>query len=374
MILLYGTGTYNKGAELMAVAVLEHFRARPNAPEFAVPAQFGAYPDRAQYGLWTLLEEHRLGRARLLASLAHRSFRRKYGLVAESDITAVVDASGFAFGDQHGLRPTLEMAAKCRRWKRQGKKIVLLPQAFGPFSSPEIRTACRQMVDHCDLVFAREQTSYRHLAEVAGKRPEIRVAPDFTTVVSGRLPEHFRPAENVAFIVPNQRMLDKTDGRTREHYIPSLSRAIEVSAAGGLQPVVLLHAPEDAPLATRLAETTRTPFDVLTVTSPVALKGILGTGRLVVGSRFHALVGALSQGVPALALGWSHKYQELLRDFDCPECMFSVDDLADLPTRIAALADGPARADLIQRLQRAADRHRTATQSMWQAVDAVLQA
>jgi colanic acid/amylovoran biosynthesis protein len=374
MILLHGTGTHNKGAELMAVAVLEHFRARPDAPEFAVPAQFGPYRDRARYGLWTLVDERRWGRSKLATLAMHRAFRRKYGLAAEEDCQAALDASGFAFGDQHGPKPAQHMAQNCRRWKRQGKKIVLLPQAFGPFGSREIRIACRELVDHCDLVFAREERSYQHLVEVTGPREAIRIAPDFTSVVAGRLPDGFHPADCVAFVVPNQRMLDKTDPATQRGYVPLLAKAIDQLAAAGLKPTVLLHAPEDAPLATRLAETTRSRFDVLSVACPVQLKGVLGTARLVISSRFHALVGALSQGVPALACGWSHKYEELLRQYDCPECVLSVGDAADLGERIGRLSDGPGRDELVARIRQAAKRQEAAIAAMWHAVDEVLSA
>ena len=34
---------------------------------------------------------------------------------------------------------------------------------------------------------------------------------------------------------------------------------------------------------------------------------------LLIGSRFHSLVFALATGVPAMAIGWSHKYTELMR-------------------------------------------------------------
>ena len=372
MILLHGTGTHNKGAELMAIAVLQHFRSRPNPPEFAVPPWFGPYPDRAKYGLWTLLSERRLGRSKLVAVWAHRSFRKKYGLAAESDITAVIDASGFAFGDQHGPGPTEQMARQCRRWKNDGKKIILLPQAFGPFTTSAIRRACRELVDHCDLVFAREERSYKHLVDVAGERPNIQMAPDFTPLVEGVLPEGFEPKPNTVFVVPNMRMLDKTDGSTAQGYIPFLADLIEMVTGRGLRVTLLIHTPEDRALIGPIKDHFRGPIDVVEETCPLRLKGILGTAYGVISSRFHALVGALSQCVPSLAIGWSHKYEELMEEYGCPEAVVQVADRAGAQATIAAVLEGPTRERVVEKLRESNERIRHAIHAMWDAVDAVV--
>ena len=53
--------------------------------------------------------------------------------------------------------------------------------------------------------------------------------------------------------------------------------------------------------------------------SAAILKAVIARLDLLVGSRYHALVGALASGVPVCALGWAHKYAELLQPFGLAE-------------------------------------------------------
>jgi colanic acid/amylovoran biosynthesis protein len=77
------------------------------------------------------------------------------------------------------------------------------------------------------------------------------------------------------------------------------------------------HKPDDRFLCDILSLMTgeEDVFAALGTYSSATLKAMIGQCDLVVGSRFHSLVAALSQGVPSVALGWAHKYVELLGDF-----------------------------------------------------------
>lgn len=49
------------------------------------------------------------------------------------------------------------------------------------------------------------------------------------------------------------------------------------------------------------------------------IRAYIGQCELVVASRFHAMVFALSQQVPVMLIGWSHKYQEVMEQFGLGE-------------------------------------------------------
>jgi colanic acid/amylovoran biosynthesis protein len=55
--------------------------------------------------------------------------------------------------------------------------------------------------------------------------------------------------------------------------------------------------------------------------NPLKIKGLIKQFDFVVSSRFHALVSSLSQGIPAIGTGWSHKYQILLEEYGCSNCL-----------------------------------------------------
>lgn len=229
------------------------------------------------------------------------------------------------------------------------------------------------MTEHCDLIFAREEQSYQHLVEVAGQQAHIRIAPDFTAVVPGNLPDGWQPKNNTVFVVPNMRMLDKTDQMTAERYIPFLVDTIKAVLKDGLHAVILIHTPEDKALVKPIQDTCDVPLDVIEETCPLRLKGILGTACAVISSRFHALVGALSQDVPALALGWSHKYAQLMQDYGCPEAVVRVGDQSALTRWLQTIVCEGARKEIRERLNQRNQHLRKKIEEMWSLVESLLQ-
>ena len=371
-LLLLGIGFRNMGAELMLRAIRDHFQARDAGTMLSTPAT-GTFAQRGAYGLYTLLPRGRWGRSRMASALMPSSFRRSYGLTAESDVEAILDASGFAYSDQWGAANSRMMLENSRRWKAAGKKIILLPQAFGPFQNPDVREATRGLLDLADLVFARDEASMKHLAGLNLNTAAIK-APDFTGPVAGRFPEEFQARQPYACVAPNVRMLDKTDRRISTAYRDFLAHAIRAIRAKGLQVLVTTHeGGEDETLGRELVRESDEGVRQGNLGDVAAEKGVLGNAEFIVGSRFHHLVSGLVQGVPCLGAGWSHKYDELFAGYGCPEWLVSLSEGEAMWKQALDRALDPAQRQALRpRLAAAARVVQDETRRMWDQVDHVL--
>lgn len=365
------TFTRNKGSELMLVAIREHFSNHSDV-ELAVDQFFGSYAERAKHGLRQRISLSGWGRSRLAVALMPAEFRRAFGLVVREDVDVLLDAAGFAFGDQHPPQRTVQFAERVEAAKRAGKPVVLLPQALGPFEKPVVRDAFVRIVDAADLVFARDDVSMQHARDAAGPRDHLRQAPDFTNLVKPRCNTN-RENTTRACIVPNKRMVEQAE--TEEEaaaYVPFIARCIESATSEGLRPVLLIHQREDESLAEEIRRRVGRETPLHKEDDPLALKRFVGESRLVVGSRFHALVGALSQGVPAIGTSWSHKYEMLFDEYGCESMLLPVSAREEqIQERIRA-AKNTSRPSMADRIRENAEALQQETRAMWEQVDEVL--
>ena len=178
-----------------------------------------------------------------------------------------------------------------------------------------------------------------------------------------------RPTEKRICIVPNYRMIDKTSGAEREAYLPFLIELTKQICRDNHQVFFLIHeGKEDRRIADRINTELDTQLPVIEENDNLRIKGIIGGCDFVIASRFHALVSALSQGVPVLGTGWSHKYQMLFEDYGFPEGLV---DVTTDPTIAAGLVDEvltTKEQDIKIKLKKAAEQEKEKTKKMWMQV------
>src|SRR5690606_332581 len=216
-----------------------------------------------------------------------------------------------------------------------------------------------------------ERISREHLVQLVGERDNIRQYPDFTNLISGVLPAGFDSVQNRFCIVPNCRMLDKTDQATRDAYLPFLIECTRYLQEKDARPFVLVHEGQnDLRLAEQLSAAVG-GINIIRESGALEIKGILGSCSGTLGSRFHGLVSALSQGVPALATGWSHKYQMLFEDYGFPDGLLQVTgDKAEIRRKLDLVTDQQEQVRTL--IQTRAGQLKQQSQQMWQEVFALI--
>lgn len=349
LVEIKGVQFENRGARLMLRAVLERLAAsRPDAQIALAPHPLSPYPERARLGAWQKLSLRK--RWLDLNGLCYRwpeavsRFGRRFGVVTERDVDAVLDASGFAYGDHWGPWPVRYVAGELARCGRSGRPYVFLPQAFGPFGDAGVARRLGHALGRAALVCPRDAESLAQLRALPGEfTARLWPCPDFTIALRADpvAAEACGVDERTVLLIPNSRMLEPQRAGTawREGYLPLLAAIATRARDRGLGLRVVNHAGrEDAAVCARLAVLAGAD-GIVDEPDPVRLKGAIGRAALVVSSRYHGCVNALSQGVPCLATSWSHKYPALFSDYGMPGFVLVDCDPKQALARFDHLAD-----------------------------------
>lgn len=360
-ILLIGAGISNKGAEAMMHAARVELDRRLGPQRWLAlmtePVNETQRLRLEKAGITVLASHPALNPAprRSLARAGLLRVRRKlssFGATpaanADAGVDAVLDISGYAYGDPWragSAKTALRVTEYCRR---TNKPYLFLPQAWGPFEKPEILDACARACRSARLVVARDDVSREHLSRLPGVDPaRIVQAPDIAFLFAGSGEQRGREimdrlrvdcARPVVGIAPNMKVYQRTAGSGEANrYVQVLMEICRYLRAQDADVLLIPHhavdqetgALDDRILGSLVAAHMADPRVVSWNECPSAadIKSVMAHLDLLVGSRFHALVGTLSSGVPVFALSWSHKYQELLRPFHLDRYVVGVDGM-----------------------------------------------
>jgi colanic acid/amylovoran biosynthesis protein len=345
----------NRGAEAMLVTSIGQMRQRFPDSRFVI---FSYYPSKDRslikdksvrvisatprslilrhFPLSLLAGVLRLVGIRLPDGLLNKTVRA----LRECDV--LLDVSGISFADE---REKFIPFNVLNMWPALlvGTPVIKLAQAMGPFTHPFVRIPAQIFLPKCAQIHARGDTtaenlddlglSYKRSADIAFLFEDRFSLSDENADEVSSLEAELQAAKaagrNLMVLVPSSVVYEKTQRggidyvdhllRIIEHFegdvvvMPNATRQGEDTAHNNdLFVIALLKQRAQAVLSPeRLACLHWVTFGINTA----GTRKLMRHADLVVTSRFHSMISALSLGIPPIVIGWSHKYAEVLTDF-----------------------------------------------------------
>ncbi|GHG68043.1 hypothetical protein GCM10010919_17180 [Alishewanella longhuensis] len=379
LIEIKGVQFVNKGAELMLQAVLQQIQQHwPDAQLVLAPNANSSYLNRAKLGAyqkWSIRKNiiDLNGLSYALPKAFRHWLKRTWGVVTEADIDVVLDASGFAYGDQWGFLSTKAMAGEVVRAAKHGKKYIFLPQALGPFTREKDMRYLKRALPKATLICAREESSFNHVKQLIGETANLQRFPDFTNLVKGIIPDYYTDGLSKVLIIPNSNMISSRNqhGAWQQTYLDMLVNSVQVIRKMGLKPVLLNHEGEaDGTICTLVQQRAAgEPIELITEQDPLKVKGIIGASKAVICSRFHGCVSALSQGVPCLGTSWSHKYERLYEEYQLSTCLIDANiTITEIEDKLHAAIAGVDAPDVIN----SRNAYKLQSEALWNTIRSII--
>lgn len=360
-------GFNNKGAALMLYAIVKELKKQYEGQSITIVVSnyLGDFEQFASLNLYREAHFYKYG-VNFLNFIPDVQLVNAR-LINPDKIDVIINASGFSIGDFWSKFITNKSQSRLKQYKKikqRGGKVIFMPQAFGPFKDENVKKYVQDLNKVVDVFFAREKQSYEYLTEVIGSE-KVKLCPDFTNLYT---PEYeYNLSDKYVVLIPNSKMLEsKSSGK--EAYFNLFVELTKVIQQAGLKVVFLNHeGPKDFEIIEEIISLGGIKdAELLNDLNADQVKGVIKNAFVVVSSRFHGAVSSLSQNVPLLVTSWSHKYEELLKDYNFSDGVISSDDITKSKIRLQELIEknGEIREKLTQNVKL----QKELSSKMWQDI------
>jgi polysaccharide pyruvyl transferase WcaK-like protein len=297
----------------------------------------------------------------LLAALSRalripRGWVRTRGCRAILDADCVIDVAGISFVDGRGIPITVYNALMTAVPLLLGTPTVKAAQAMGPFRKQPNRTLAKLILPHLAAICARGAGTREHLDEL--KMNNVHNVADlaFTLPTAKVLPvsieERIAHCKNEYVLVMPSSVVKGLYQKQGGNYVDAMVELIkEIRRATGRTVVVAPHSlrvgkPEgrmnDGPVCDEIIARLQDDSEVIGIRDDLysaELRRLIADSRILVTSRFHAMISGLATATPTIVLGWSHKYREVLDLFGASEYGLDAIALSDT-ARVVGMVNG----------------------------------
>ena len=344
-IVIIGGKFFNEGSQAMTLVALNQIKMRDDQYNFFNFTN--SYQDlynekRKDFKLelipWTTNEKfsvlgrpfNYISRSSLFNNLAPKT----KSILQNSQI---IDLSGFALSSDIREYVWIPFLINIILAKQFSIPYYIFPQAIGPFDFKLkerifLYPLLKWYLKYPKVIFCREKDSYRSVRRFTSDNIKLshdvvllHKFSDISNIVSSNFElKEVNIKQNSVGVVPNARVL----ARTNRGYIDSMYHLIIQTLLKSKKKVYILYnSYEDLTYCKSLKKRFQDNTDVEVISeelNSIELENVTKQFEFVITSRYHSVIQAYKNGVPAVVIGWAPKYFDLLTQFEQIQYYFDI--------------------------------------------------
>ncbi len=259
-----------------------------------------------------------------IESVQRFNIKEVYKAITKSDI--IVSGGGSLLQDETSTRSLLYYLGIIFLSKSLGKKVMLYSNGIGPVRRKFNRFMIKKIINKVDMITLREESSAKELKRLGVTSPPIHVTADpaFTLapVPRERVKEIFA-LEKIPFDKPLIGVSIRDWKNESPDFIQEIALACDnIHDKYGYNILLIpMQHPLDISVSQKVSGAMKFPSFVLNgkYTSDEII-GVIGSLKLMISMRLHALIFAGIERVPMMGIVYDPKVEYYLKVLDMPSC------------------------------------------------------
>ena len=241
----------------------------------------------------------------------------------------IIDISGFALSSNFHLLHVLNYILNIMIAKKYDIPFYILPQSFGPFKFKFyekilLYPLMKNYLKYANKIFAREKEGLRYLQSFS--KNNIEKSYDivlqfenykFENIFNKKIQfKDIDVKDNSVGIIPNSKVFERIKS---EDFYSLYKYLINNLLSQDKNVYILRHSYEDLHICEKIKELFKDNSNVFIISddlNAIQLEKIIKKFDFIIGSRYHSIIHAYKNKIPAISIGWAVKYEELLSEFD----------------------------------------------------------
>ena len=232
-----------------------------------------------------------------------------------------------------------------------GKNYVIYAQSIGPFYNKASAFLTKTILNKALMISVREEISKEWLTRIGVNSAPIYITSDAAfllepasdDIIDNIFLNEGLPRENIVGVTPVNWSFPKSKNKRQKYdkYTEALAETIDYIASKGFNILLISQVTDirsigengDKITLNDIRKRIKTKRKVYVLKGdyfPEELVGIYRRLELLIGSRMHSNIFALSVGTPCIAIAYEHKTEGIMRKFGLGGWVISIEDIKSI--------------------------------------------